>query len=359
MINLSEYRPISRLEVPNEEKTFSKFPLIDAHNHLGNTIFDSDVTTHQLKSSATPLSVYESLKRYNIKHMVSLDGYTEKDRMEKHIKEYVDKYPGYFSIFTRIDYDKIEQPDFSSWLDMHFKTYVDRGITGIKIPKELGLKFKLKNGKYLKPDNDMLCPLWEAAAKYDLPVLIHIADPVSFFDKNIDHTHERYDELYEHPDWSYGNSDCPRFRELLDSQENMLQKNPQTRFIIAHVGSYSENLKEVGRMLDTYPNMFIDTAERIAELGRQPYTARDFLITYQERIIYGTDLIPNNANISGNYRFFETKDEYFPYNSLDDHNQGRWNIYGVYLPDDVLKKIYFKNALRLIPGIKKITGSWE
>ena len=134
----------------------------------------------------------------------------------------------------------------------------------------------------------------------------------------------------------------------------MLRKNPDTRFIIAHVGSYAENLKEVGRMLDAYPNMYTDTAERIAELGRQPYTARDFLIKYQDRIIYGTDLVPNAANISGNYRFYETKDEYFPYNSLDEHNQGRWNIYGVYLPDDALKKIYYENALRIIPGIRKM-----
>jgi predicted TIM-barrel fold metal-dependent hydrolase len=134
----------------------------------------------------------------------------------------------------------------------------------------------------------------------------------------------------------------------------MLRKNPDTRFIIPHIGSYAENLKEVGRMLDTYPNMYTDTAERIAELGRQPYSSRDFLIKYQDRVLYGTDLIPNAANVSGNYRFFETKDEYFPYNSFDEHNQGRWNIYGVYLPDDVLKKIYYENALKIIPGIKKM-----
>ena len=356
MIKLSEYRPISRLEVPNEEKTFSKFPVIDAHNHLGGTLFDKDVVNNQFNMTATPASVYASLEKYNIKHIVSLDGFPDKERMETHIREYVEKYPGRFSIFTQIDFNRIENSDFGVWVDRHLGTYVSRGITGIKIHKSLGLNLKLQNGSYLKPDDDLLRPLWEGAAKYDLPVLFHIGDPVSFFDKVIDHTHERYDELFEHPDWSYGNSDCPRFRELQDCQENMLRKNPDTRFIIPHVGGYPENLKEVGRMLDTYPNMYVDTAERIAELGRQPYTARDFLIKYQDRILYGTDLIPNNTNISGNYRFYETKDEYFPYNSLDEHNQGRWNIYGVYLPDDVLKKIYFENALRVIPGIAKMTG---
>jgi predicted TIM-barrel fold metal-dependent hydrolase len=288
--------------------------------------------------------------------MVSLDGIPG-EGLDLHIKEYVNKYPGYFSVFTRIDYDKVEEPGFGSWVDKHLGSYVGKGVTGIKIPKNLGLKIKMKDGKYLKPDDDRLIPLWEGAAKYNIPVLIHIADPISFFDKVIDGTHERYDELAEHPDWSYGNSDCPRFRELLDCQENMLRKNPNTRFIIAHVCSYVENLREAGRMLDTYPNMYTDTAERIAELGRQPYSARDFLIKYQDRVIYGTDLVPNVTNISGNYRFYETKDEYFPYNSWDEHNQGRWNIYGVYLPDDVLKKIYFENALKVIPGIKKMIGA--
>jgi predicted TIM-barrel fold metal-dependent hydrolase len=109
-------------------------------------------------------------------------------------------------------------------------------------------------------------------------------------------------------------------------------------------------------MLDLYPNMMVDTAERISELGRQPYTARDFLIRYQDRVLYGTDLLPTESNISANYRFFETRDEYFPYNSLDEHNQGRWNIYGVFLPDRVLEKIYFLNALRYIPRLASLIG---
>lgn len=354
MIKLNEFRPVSRLEIPNEEKTFSKFPVIDAHNHLGRTVFPEGGATNQFNLKADPASVYESMKKFNIRHIVNLDGYPD-ERLDIQIKAYVDKYPGCFSVFTRVNFNELEGPDFGKWVDKHLGTYLSRGVTGIKIPKtESGLKLKLKDGKYLKPDDDRLRPLWEGAAKYNIPVLIHIADPVAFFDKVIDHTNERYDELAEHPDWSFGNSDCPRFKELLDCQENMLRKNPDTRFIIAHVGSYAENLKDVGRMLDTYPNMYTDTAERIAELGRQPYTSRDFLIKYQDRILYGTDLIPNATNISGNYRFYETKDEYFPYNSFDEHNQGRWNIYGVYLPDDVLKKIYFENALKVIPGIKKM-----
>jgi len=273
MIKLNEFRPISWLELPNEDRTFSKFPVIDAHNHLGRTVFPESAS-NQFNVKADPASVFESMKKFNIKHIVNLDGYPD-ERLDIQIKAYVDKYPGHFSIFTRVNFTELEGPNFSGWVEKHLSYYVNKGVTGIKIPKtEAGLKLQLKDGSYLKPDNDLLRPLWEGAAKYNIPVLMHIADPVAFFDKVIDHTNERYDELAEHPDWSYGNSDCPRFKELLDCQENMLRKNPGTRFIIPHVGSYAENLKEVARMLDTYPNMYTDTAERIAELGRQPYSSR-------------------------------------------------------------------------------------
>jgi predicted TIM-barrel fold metal-dependent hydrolase len=355
MIMLNEFRPVSRLEIPNEEKTVSKFPVIDFHMHLGRTIFENNpaMQGNKYRKKIEPGEVYESTNKFNIRHVVSLDGWPD-ERLDQHIKAYVDKWPGRFSVFTRIDYDRAQEPGFDKWVDNHLDAYVKKGVTGIKIAKNLGLVYKTKDGKFLLPDDDRLAPIWQGAAKYNIPVLIHVADPVAFFDKVIDHNNERFVELDEHPSWVYGTRDCPGFRQLLDCQENLLRKNPDTRFVVAHVGSHAENLKNVGRMLDTYPNMYVDTAERIAELGRQPYSSRDFLIKYQDRVLYGTDLIPNATNISGNYRFFETKDEHFYYNSWDEHNQGNWNIYGVYLPDDVLKKIYYENALKVAPGIKKM-----
>ncbi len=339
MIPLNEYRPISRLELPQTERTRSRFPVIDAHSHLTRT-----------KDSA---SVLESMDRFNIKLIIDMDGFWD-DRLDFQLENYVNRYPGRFSIFGRVDVSNIEDADFNKKTRRHIIECVKKGITGIKFSKSLGVKITDSRGNYLKPDDDRLRVVWETAAEYELPITIHVGDPVSFFDRVIDHTHERYEELAEHPHWSYGDRPCPRFPELLEAQEALLFKNRDTRFIVAHVGSYAENLREVSRMLDTYPNMFVDTAERISELGRQPYTARDFLIKHQDRVIYGTDLIPNAVNVSGNYRFFETKDEYFPYNSLDEHNQGRWNIYGVYLPEDVLRKIYYKNALRVIPLLNKL-----
>ncbi len=339
MIPINEFRPICRLELPQNERTFSKYPVIDAHNHLTRT-----------KDSA---KVLEDMDRFNIKLIVDMDGFWD-ERLDFQLENYVNRYPGRFSIFGRVDVSCIDDTDFNKKTRNHIIECVKKGITGIKFSKSLSVKITDKYGKYLKPDDDRLRVVWETAAEYDLPITIHIGDPPSFFDKVIDSTHERYEELAEHPHWSYGNRPCPRFPELMEAQEALLAKNKDTQFIIAHVGSHAENLKNVSRMLDTYPNMFVDTAERISELGRQPYTSREFLIKYQDRIIYGTDLIPNATNVSGNYRFFETKDEYFPYNSFDEHNQGRWNIYGVYLPDEVLKKIYYKNALRIIPRLNKL-----
>ena len=215
----------------------------------------------------------------------------------------------------------------------------------------VGLHAKDAAGNFIMPDDSRLTAVWDSAAKNNIPVLIHIADPVAFFTPTDEHN-ERFEELHEHPDWSYYNAGTPGFKALLAAQERMLKANPQTNFVVAHVGSHAEDLADVARMLDLYPNMYVDTAERIHELGRQPYTARDFLIKYANRILYGTDLVPNAWNTSYNYRFFETRDEYFPYNRLEEHNQGRWMIYGVYLPDDVLQKIYAENAERLYFGKK-------
>lgn len=344
MIPLNEFRPRSRLETPDGSLLRSRFPVIDAHNHLTRTRDAS--------------ALVADMDRFNIRMIVDLDGFWDA-RMEEQYRLFADRYPGRFAIFCRVNLSEIDAPDFAVKTHKHLKSCVERGAVGIKFSKSLGVKLTDSQGCYLKPDDERLRVVWEMAAKLDLPVTIHIADPPSFFDKVVDASHERYEELVSHPQWSYGNRPCPRFQELMDAQENLLETNPETRFIIAHVGSHAENLRHVANMLDHYPNMLVDTAERISELGRQPYSARDFLINHQDRILYGTDLIPTESNISANYRFFETRDEYFPYNSLDEHNQGRWNIYGVFLPDEVLKKIYYRNALRYIPRLARLVGEWK
>ncbi|NLC14528.1 MAG: amidohydrolase family protein [Chloroflexi bacterium] len=340
MIPLNEFHPVSELVVSEHLIKKAKHPVIDAHNHL------------RLRSTgdSTPEDLISEMDRFNIRLIVDLDGHSG-GGVEQQLKRFVEPYPDRFTLFLQYDISDIDSPDFAYQIRSLTKKYCERGISGIKFLKWLGLRYKDKNGIFIKPDDDRLKPIWESAARYDLPVTIHIADPIAFF-KPITPENERYEELFEHPHWSFADPRFYRFEELMESQERLLEKNPDTRYIVAHVGSNSENLKRVGQLLDKYPNMFVDTAERIADLGRQPYSSREFLIKYQDRVLYGTDLLPNETNVSGNYRFFETMDEYFTYNSLEEHNQGRWYIYGVGLPDEVLQKIYFKNALKVIPKLR-------
>ena len=332
MIPLNEFRPKSCLRVPEHMITRSKFPVIDAHNHL--------------KSIQDVGALLDAMERYNIERIVDLDGETN-GTDERQLARLVQAHPDKFALFVQIDASRVDEPDFAQYVEARVADFVARGAQGIKFHKSLGLGVKDSTGKMLKPDDTRLTPIWDAAARHNIPVTIHVADPVAFFDP-IDRFNERFEELDEHPDWAFTDPKFYRYQELMAAQENFLRNNPDTTFIVAHIGSMPEDLASVGRMLDTFPNMYVDTAERIAELGRQPYSAREFLIQYQDRVLYGTDLHPNDANIRGNYRFFETFDEYFEYNSWDEHQQGRWNIYGVNLPDDALRKIYHDNAMRII-----------
>ena len=182
-----------------------------------------------------------------------------------------------------------------------------------------------------------------------LPITIHIADPIAFFEP-IDGRNERYEELCEHPDWSFNGPGLFSFQELMRQQENLMRSNPGTTFIVAHVGSCAENLGFVSEQLDRYPNMYVDLAARFAELGRQPYTAARFLEQYADRVLFGSDFDPVDLGTYDiSYRFLETKDEYFDYNPDGViPTQGRWKICGVGLSSDALKKIYHDNALRLL-----------
>jgi predicted TIM-barrel fold metal-dependent hydrolase len=332
MIKLNEFTPEACLELSQTECSRSRFPVIDAHSHLTRP--------------NDPKELVKLMDLFNIRLIVDLDGWWN-NGFDEQMKLFQNRYPDRFRLFCRVDISEIDSPDFSRSVRRYLHNCYNKGASGIKFSKSLGLHLKDKKGNYIKPDDDRLKPIWETAAELEIPITIHIADPIAFFHP-IDANNERYEELADHPNWSYYHTESPRFAELLDSQKSLLRENPSTTFIVAHVGSYPENLKAVGYMMDEFPNMFVDTAERISELGRQPYSARDFLIRYQDRVLYGTDLLPNAINTSANYRFFETHDEYFPYNSFKEHNQGRWRIYGVNLPDDVLKKIYYQNAERLL-----------
>lgn len=197
------------------------------------------------------------------------------------------------------------------------------------------------------PDDERLAPLWDRAGELRIPVLIHVTDPVAFF-RPLDRFNERWDELHRHPEWHFYGPEFPTFQTLIECLYNLIGSHPGTAFITAHVGCYPENLEFVSRMMDKYPNLYTDISARIAELGRAPYSAREWFIKYQDRILFGTDVSPTPDWYRIHFRFLETRDEYFDYSPQEMPGQGRWRIYGVYLPDEVLEKVYHRNAERLI-----------
>ena len=219
------------------------------------------------------------------------------------------------------------------------------------------LREQVTSGPLVAIDDRRFDPMWEACGALGLPVAIHIADPEAFF-LPIDQFNERYEELNAHPDWSFHGRDYPTFASLIAARDRLLARHPKTTFIGLHVGHDSENLAAVGEALDRFPNFHVETAARIGELGRQPRATRRFFDRYQDRVLFGTDTAPGRGTLAADsyedamyriyFRLFETDDEYFDYSPSAVPPQGRWRIYGLALPDGILRKFYFENAERLL-----------
>lgn len=337
-ILLSEYLPVSELVVEQHEVTKPKFSVIDFHTHYSLNYFNNtgkDDIANEVRR----------LREYGVAGVVCLGNYWEKD-LEEMIKV-TSEYNNFFITFGSVDVTKVSDPNFSKYATSVIREGYKRGMRGLKFFKSLGLKSKDSSGKFIRPDDERLKPIWETAGELNIPVLIHIADPVAFF-KPVDRYNERFEELNVYPDWSYASEEFFRFDELMEMQEILISSNRNTTFVIVHVGSMSENLKFVSQQLDRYPNMYVDISARIAELGRQPYTARKFMLKHQDRILFGTDGSSTEDELYPYYyRFLETWDEYFDY--YKSYTQGRWKIYGIGLPEEVLRKIYYENAIKLVP----------
>ncbi|HHU78406.1 MAG: amidohydrolase family protein [Caldicoprobacterales bacterium] len=346
---LHEYHPKSELVVESHELLTPKFPAIDVHGHFA-ALYSDLWLAEMNKSRPDPDSVVDMLRKCGIRRIVNLDGFWDgfmgitREKVLKTLKPYGDFFINFVSVNTNMVHDK----GFDDYIRDHLRTSKEMGFHGIKLFKHVSImvpdeKGNFVPGRNIAVDDPRLKIIWDTAAELSMPVLIHIADPVAFF-RPVDRFNERYEELMSHPDWQFGeHPDMYAFEELMDMQENLLSSNPHTTFIIAHVGSYSENLGFVGSCLDKYPNMYIDIAERINELGRQPYTSRKFFHRYQDRILFGSDAFP--WDMEGRYpyyfRFLETWDEYFGYG-------GRWGLYGIGLEDDILRKVYYQNAEKVL-----------
>lgn len=345
-MQLTEYRPRSRLRTATTLIDRPRFSVIDAHNHLGPEFSRG--------WGGRPVAdVLAALDEASVEMVVDLDG-GQGEKLEQHLDRYQRAHPDRFAVFAGLAYEEwAENPDFGSMEATRLEQAAARGARGLKVWKTLGLVARDRSGERVAVDDPRLDLLWQAAARLDLPVLIHVADPIAFFDP-LDERNERWEELKAHPDWHFwpprdqGSAGFATFDQILGELDRLLGRHPATSFIGAHVGCASEDLGLVSAMLDRHPNFNVDLAARMAELGRQPYTSRTFIERYSDRILFGTDEGFDPAMYRLHYRFLETLDESFDYSVLDVPPQGRWQIFGLGLPDDVLCKIYRDNARRLL-----------
>jgi predicted TIM-barrel fold metal-dependent hydrolase len=341
-LRLQDFKPTSKLELRETKILNPRFPVIDAHNHLGEEFGGGWVNR--------PVDeLIEVLDQASVDVLVDMDGGWGEEILERHLDHFKAAAPDRFLHFGGVDWSKwSEHGDrFGDWAAKRLRDQVRRGARGLKIWKVLGLSVRDQEDRLVSVDDRRLDPIWETAAELDIPVLIHVADPTAFFDP-LDQYNERWEELNRHPDWHFPPSLFPTFQEIIHQFSNLVSRHPHTIFIGAHVGCYSENLRWVGDLINSTSNLFIDIGARISELGRQPYSARRFLIEHADRILFGTDLAPDVEMYRLHFRFLETDDEYFDYSHDEIPPQGRWRIYGVSLSDGVLEKIYSANAKRVL-----------
>lgn len=333
------------------------WPVIDAHNHLwGNWELAKLIET----MDAVGVVSYCDLSA-NTKLAFVEGGYELKEgRFEDFLQNCVRRYPGRFYGFTMATFARStkkplfrEAGEFVKETVSLLQEHVELGARGLKIMKELGLHYKDGDGKLVNLDDPGLGAIWEKAGELGVPVLLHQSDPYGFFEE-ANEENEHYESLKKYPTWSFADPKFPRKKELLGRRDNLVSRHKKTTFILAHVANFAENLEYVSGLLEENPNVYIDFSARIDELGRQPYSAREFFMRYQDRILFGTDMPGSVEMYRCYFRFLETYDEYFftpDYDGTFDRH--RWGICGIGLPKDVLAKIYYQNALKIIPGLQK------
>ena len=346
---LTDYEPRGMLVVEQTKVERAKFPVVDVHTHPTFRARSVAGVPHgeEVRWRTGPDELLQIMDRRNLRTIVDLTGGVGAGLAES-VKTFQQPHPGRFAVYTEPSYDQIAEPGYPAWQADELARAKQAGARGVKVLKTLGLYLReqVTSGPLVKIDDRRFDPMWEACGALGLPVAIHISDPVAFF-QPVDRYNERYEELHRHPDWSFHGKDYPSDAELLAARDRVLARHPKTTFIGLHVGHSSENLGAAAAALDRFPNLHVEIAARIAELGRQPRAARRFFDKYQDRILFGTDGV-REPLYPIYFRFLETADEYFEYSPGPVPTQGRWRIYGVGLPDQILKKVYSENADRLL-----------
>ncbi len=348
---LSEFEPKSMLHVAETPVARARFPVVDFHSHVSPRPTSKEATV-------PPARMVPSMDAINIRTMVNLTGGSGGD-LSATIAAFDRAFPGRFVTMTEPTWTRAGETGYAAWQGDEIAKAKAAGAVGLKILKTLGLYLRDggPTGKLVRVDDERFDPMWEACGRLGLPVAMHVGDPEAFF-LPIDRFNERYEELGAHPDWSFYGKDFPAFADILAARDRVFARHPKTTFVALHVGHWAENLKAVGEMLDKFPNVNVEIAARIAELGRQPRTSARFFEKYQDRILFGTDADSHQVFAQDMYRiyyrFLETEDEYFDYAPSRIPPQGRWRIYGLGLPDSILRKVYHENAERVL-GLK-LTG---
>lgn len=343
-MSFEEYEPTSTLVVPENPVSRAKFPFVDIHSHQWN------VTKEKVAS------LVREMNEINMGTMVNLSGrgwsrdpdYDGTEYLSGMVKRFNGEAPGRFVVFTNIDFKGFGESGWKDKAVSNIEKDVANGANGLKIYKSLGLRNTDNEGNRIPIDHSDLDPVWAKCGELGIPVLIHSADPAPFWFP-MDSTNERWLELKLRPNRKRGANDPVPFEKLMEEQHNIFKKHPGTTFINAHMGWMANDLDKASKHLDMYPNVNFGIGAVIAEFGRQPRRAKQFFEEYQDRILFGKDAY-NKEEFYTYFRVLETEDEYFPYYKK---YHAYWRMYGLGLSDEVLKKVYYKNALRIVPNMDK------
>ena len=334
-MSIEEYEPKSTLVVSEHKLTHAKYPFIDVHTHFNTNMSQSELQ-----------SLVKELDAINLRVAVDLSGGTG-PRLIAGVKNMKGSFPKRFILFANLSYNDINDPDYGNKAAARLEQDFKNGAQGLKIFKEHGMDIKDAQGRRIPTNDPRYDPIWEKCAELHIPVLIHTGEPRPFFDP-IDKYNERWLELKQFPDRARPPDRYPSWEQIMDEQHDLFAKHPRTTFIAAHLSWLGGDLTKLGQLLDKYPNMYTEIGAVLAELGRQPRFAREWFIRYQDRVLFGKDITQSFTEYHVYFRVLETNDDYFDYYR---RRHAFWKVYGLELPDQVLRKLYYQNALRIIPGI--------
>ncbi|AYQ32271.1 amidohydrolase family protein [Runella sp. SP2] len=343
-LGFEEYDPVSTLKVSEHKLTRSKYPFIDIHNHQ-YSMSNQDLSKLVAEMDALNMGVMVNLSGRGWSQQWE-EGTTTIKGMLDNVKK---NYPKRFMVFTNPELKGVGSPGYGERAAKQVEEDVKAGAVGMKVYKSLGFSgIKDTDGKRVAVSDPRLDPIWAKCGELGIPVIIHTADPKSFWDP-LDRYNERWLELKTHAGRKRGNNDPVPFDSLMKEQHAVFARHPKTKFINAHMGWYPNDLRKLDSLMTRFPNMYVEIGAVIAELGRQPRAAKQFFVKWQDKILFGKDSwVP--SEYATYFRVLETEDEYFPYHKK---YHAFWRMYGMGLPDEVLKKVYYKNAIKLIPAIDK------